>query len=62
MPARGWTSQGFRFGTLTVNTTAGTWTWDSPGPGSVQNDIPAWVLRALPAFLTRQPDSTRRSG
>lgn len=55
----GWTSQGFRFrwrgGPITANTTTGRYTWDSPGPGSVSGDIPDWVMRALPKWLTKQP-------
>lgn len=54
----GWTSQGFKFGQLTANTTTGRYTWDNPGPGSVSNDIPEWIMRALPSFLTKQPTRT----
>jgi hypothetical protein len=56
----GWTSQGFHFGKATVNTTHGTITYDTPGPGGVDEDLPEWVMRALNAtpltrWLTRQP-------
>lgn len=51
----GWTSQGFKLGRLTANTTSGRWTYDTPGPGSAAGDLPAWLLRVLPAWLTKQP-------
>jgi hypothetical protein len=55
----GWTSQGFKLGRLTVNTTRGRWTYDTPGPGSAAGQVPDWMMRALPAFLTRQPDGSQ---
>lgn len=59
----GWTSQGFRWrwgkaGPCTVNTTTGRISWDHPGPGAHSRDIPDWVMRRLPRWLTRQPDGT----
>jgi len=56
----GWTSQGFKFGDMTVNTTRGTFAYDTPGPGGVEEDLPQWVMRALNStpftrWLTRQP-------
>jgi hypothetical protein len=54
----GWTSQGFKLGRLTVNTTTGRWSYDTPGPGSGSGEVPDWVMRALPTFLTRQPDGS----
>ena len=54
----GWTSQGFHFRSLklTVNTTRGIWSWDSPGRGAVDGLVPVWVMDLLPLWLTRQPD------
>lgn len=56
----GWTSQGFKFGKATINTTAGTIAYDTPGPGGVDEDLPQWVMNALNStpltrWLTRQP-------
>lgn len=60
----GWTSQGVAAGRATANFTTGRWTYDTVGPGSASGDIPAWVMRALPRWLVRQPDGTvpARSG
>jgi hypothetical protein len=52
----GWTSQGFKFGRLTANTTTGRYSYDTPGRGSYQDDIPEWIMRRLPTFLTKQPE------
>ncbi len=55
----GWTSQGFRFGRLTANTTTGKYTFNTPGAGSVHGNIPTWIMQALPRFLTKKPGETR---
>jgi hypothetical protein len=53
-PRAGWTSQGFMFGNLTVNTTSRTYTYDTPGPGAVEEDMPEWSVRLLDSTpLTR---------